>query len=458
MAKKRIILLSLLLSFFVIVALYPVTGWTQAATAIAYTGKLSDGLTDYNLLVPEYWNGTLLASLDTLGAGNVRNWLLDGGYALAGTARGPAGWNLTYAATNIIEAMDKFEELIDKPSCTIIWGRSRGGITARAALQLFPDRFDGAIPMCGGGAGTVAMWNFKLDATFALDVLLGTEYGLRLQLNNITDLATETSRINQIVTLGQQTPEGRARIALAAAFSQISTWNSPSQPEPAADDYEAQARNQASQIGFALGTSFVPFLEGLAGGPFTWNHGIDYRVQLSRSGYEKMVHELYKKAGLTLEADLKKLANAPRVYADPDAVGFIEKHNMSWTGEIRQPVFDITTTGDPAGPISDEKSYADIVRYAGNNNLLRHGLVHTGGHCNFTVGEQIAAFETMFRRLDTGRWEDDASAHGLNRLVEELQAETTVDLKGSNFVQVPLPNPMRTWDVRNWDTYSPDMK
>ena len=164
----------------------------QAATATAYTGKLSDGLTDYNLLVPANWNGTLLASLDTMGAGDVRNWLLDGGYALAGTARGPASWDLTYAATNIIEAMENLKHMLGKPSRTIIWGRSRGGITARAALQLFPDRFDGAIPMCGGGAGTVAMWNFKLDATFALDVLLGSQYGIKLQLNNITDLKKET--------------------------------------------------------------------------------------------------------------------------------------------------------------------------------------------------------------------------------------------------------------------------
>jgi pimeloyl-ACP methyl ester carboxylesterase len=163
----------------------------------------------------------------------VYGWLLDHGYALAGTARGPASWNLTYAATNIIEALDKFEDLVGEPSRTVIWGRSRGGITARVALQLFPERFDGAVPMCGGGAGTVSMWNFKLDATFALDVLLGAEYGLRLQLNNITDLATELYRINEIVRLAQQTPQGRARVALAGAFAQISTWNSPMQTEPA---------------------------------------------------------------------------------------------------------------------------------------------------------------------------------------------------------------------------------
>jgi len=451
------LVLFLSLTFFMAGALYPTDGWAQATS---YTGKLSDGATDYNLVVPQNWNGTLLASLDTLGLGTVRNWFLDHGYALAGTARGPAFWDLTYNANNIIEAMEIFEDLVGKPDRTVIWGMSRGGITARAALQLYPERFDGAVPMCGGGAGTVAMWNTKLDATFALDVLLGSEYGLRLRLNNISnaELATEMNYINQIITLAQQTPQGRARVALAGAFAQVSTWNTPGQIEPAKDDYDLQESNVASALGFGLGTMFIPFLEGLAGGPFTWNHGIDYRVQLAHSGYEKMVHALYKKAGLNLEADLRRLAKAPRVSADPDAVSFIEKENMTWTGELQQPVLDITTTGDPAGPISDEHSYAEIVRYAGNNKLLREAFVHRAGHCNFTPGEQIAAFVTLFKRLDTGKWEDDASAHGLTKLVEELQAESSVNLGGSNFVHIEPPNPMRTWDVRNWDTYSPDMK
>jgi hypothetical protein len=75
-----------------------------------------------------------------------------------------------------------------------------------------------------------------------------------------------------------------------------------------------------------------------------------------------------------------------------------------------------------------------------------------------TPGQQIAAFVTLFKQLDTGKWEDDASAHGLTKLVEELEAESSVSLGGSNFVQIEPPNPSRTWDVRNWDTYSPDMK
>jgi hypothetical protein len=358
-----------------------------------------------------------------------------------------------------VEALDIFENLVGDSSCTVVWGKSRGGITTRAIIQLFPDRFDGALPMCGGGAGTVAMWSYKLDAAFALDVLLGTEYGIRLKLTDIDDdyLMTEIANINAIVNQAQLTPQGRARVALAGALSQISTWNSPTQTEPAKDDYDLQQANVAESIGFALGTFFIPFLEGLAGGPFLWNHGINYQVQLARSGYMKMVHELYKKAGLSLRDDLRELNMAPRLSADPEAVGFIEKHNMTWTGDLQQPVLSMTTTGDPAGPISDEKAYAEVVRYAGKNRLLRSVIVHRGGHCNFTAAEQIAAFMMLFERIDTGKWLGGARAYAMTKLAEEIQAETTIDLGGTNFVQPRPLKPLRTWDVRDWDTYDPDM-
>ena len=444
-------------------AFHPEVCRAQPENVTTYTGKLSDGKSSYTILVPKDWNGTVFVSLDTLASGMrveadsiVRDWLLDHGHAVAGTDRDTVGWDLSYAAANVVEVLDTFTTLVKKPSRSIVWGKSRGGGTTRTVVQLYPDRFDAAAPMCGGGAGTIAMNNFKLDAAFGLDVLLGSEYGLRLELNNIQDLDTETSNVKEILRRAQETPQGRARVALAGAFSQIPVWNQIGQSEPAEDDFDAQQANVAAGLPYALGNFFLPFQENLAGGPFTWNHGVDYRIQLENSGYKQLVQALYKKAGLDLQADLAKLAKSPRISANPTAVGFIEKHNITWTGDLHIPVFSMTTTGDMAGPISDENSYADVVRYAGKSGLLRQAFVHRCGHCNFTPGEQIAVFETLIKRLDTGKWEDNATAEGLTKLVKKLQSKTSLDLGGSNFAPIDPPGGLRTWDVRNWDTYRPE--
>jgi pimeloyl-ACP methyl ester carboxylesterase len=434
----------------------------QAESAEAYTGKLSDAKSDYNILVPPNWNGTVFVSLDTLAAPSrresekvVRDWLLNHGYAVAGTDRNTVGWNFKYAAANVVEVLDTFIKLVGKTKRSIVWGKSLGGAVTRAVIQLHPDRFDAAVPMCGGGAGCVAMYNYKLDSAFALDELLGKEYGIRLQLHGIKDAPAEENRRQQLLNKAQQTPDGRARVALAGAFSQVPVWNWPDQSEPAEDDYDSQQANVASGMSAALGTPYIPLMENLGGGPFTWNKGVDYQVQLNKSGYKKLVQALYEKAGLDLKADLDKLEKASRLSANPDAVAFIEKNNITWTGDLQLPVLSMTTTGDSGGPISDENSYADVVHYAGKSDLLRQAFVHRCGHCNFTAAEQIAVFEALIKRLDTGKWEEGTTADGLTKLVTKLQSESSLDLGGSNFVPIDPPEALRTWDVRNWGTYKP---
>ena len=45
----------------------------------------------------------------------------------------------------------------------------------------------------------------------------------------------------------------------------------------------------------------------MAGGPMTWNHGVDYADLLNRSGSLDRVRFWYQKAGLDLDADLATL-------------------------------------------------------------------------------------------------------------------------------------------------------
>ena len=72
------------------------------------------------------------------------------------------------------------------------------------------------------------------------------------------------------------------------------------------------------------------------------------------------------------------------------------------------PVLTAHTTADGLVVPQDETAYADVVRSAGKQDLLRQAFVHRAGHCAFTSAEVISLIQVMLRRLDSGRW-DDAS-------------------------------------------------
>ena len=129
--------------------------------------------------------------------------------------------------------------------------------------------------------------------------------GPGLQVVNITDVDTNFSIAEQALTAAQATAEGRARIALVAALTDLSGWIDPFSPEPDPTDYETQEANQFLSLqGFGL-FAFFPLraeLEGRAGGNPSWNTGVDYRQQLALSIDNAEVHALYEQAGLDLEA------------------------------------------------------------------------------------------------------------------------------------------------------------
>ena len=222
-----------------------------------YTGSLSDGAT-YLIEVPRNWNGTLLlysqgyAALNpfpavvTVGPGGpadplLRFYLLTHGYALAGSSAS-IGYRVQEAFSEQIEVLDTFNALVGPPARTIAWGHSLGGIITAGLIQKYPDRFSAALPMCGATGGSVGFWNQWLDAAFAFKTLLAPGSGL--QVVNITDADTNFSIAEQALTAAQATAEGRARIALVAALTDLSGWIDPFSPEPDPTDYETQEANQ----------------------------------------------------------------------------------------------------------------------------------------------------------------------------------------------------------------------
>lgn len=382
------------------------------------TGSI--GAAQYRIEVPATWNGTLfLYSHGYVAPGRINlatdspaplisSWLLGHGYAIAGSSYSSTGWALEDAFKDQVALLDLFNQRFSKPKRVIAWGGSLGGIITAGLIQLYPDRFAGAIPLCGVLAGGAATWNAGLDGAYAFKTLLAPTSSL--QVVNITDPAANAQQATDIFAQAEGTPAGQARIALIAALGDLPGWFDPAGPEPAATDYAAQEAAQArweSQVDFAFEFQYRAELEHRAGGNPSWNTGVDYPHQLAISAVQSEVAALYQAAGLDLAADLRALNSGPRIAADPAAAAYL-KRNISFDGNINVPVLSMHTTGDGLVVVQNEAAYADAVKAAGKRDLLRQVFVHRAGHCAFSYAETIVLIQQMLLRLDTGRWDDAA--------------------------------------------------
>ena len=380
----------------------------------------SIGAAAYVIDLPVDWNGTLsLYSHGYVapGAANpasaapdraVAQWLLDRGYALAGSSYSSTGWAIEDALKDQIALLDHFAQTVGQPKRVIAIGGSLGGIITAGLVQDYPNRFAAAIPLCGVLAGGVAAWNTGLDGAYAFKTLLAPASGL--QLVHISDPAANLQLANGLVAQALQTPAGQARIALMAALSDLPGWFVPTSPAPASTDYPAMAAAQAqweSRVDFGFAFSNRAELEKRAGGNPSWNVGVDYAHQLAISADRAEVEALYRAAGLDLAADLRTLNAGANIRPDPLAVAYLDR-NVSFDGNLSVPVLTLHTTADGLVVPQDETAYADVVRSAGKQELLRQVFVQRAGHCAFTSAEVIALIETMVARLDTGRWNEAA--------------------------------------------------
>jgi pimeloyl-ACP methyl ester carboxylesterase len=337
-------------------------------------------------------------------------WLLANGYAIAGSSYSQNGWALQQAFHDQIALLGHFQDEHGKPARTIAWGHSLGGIITAGLIQLNPERFAGAIPMCGVVAGGVGVWNQGLDAEFVFKTLAPEAAASALQLVNITNTGFGTGSNFQLAEFvaaqEQATPQGRARLALVAAVADTPGWFDTASAEPASGDFAGRELNQYkwdSQVTFPFSFALRAELEARAGGNPSWNTGVDYRNELNRSINKDEVAALYAQAGLDLNADLDKLADAPRISASASAVSYLTKY-IVFNGQLESPVLTMHTIGDGLVLPQDEQAYSNVVRSQDNSDLLRTTFVHRAGHCAFTPAETVTAFNTLIHRLNTGSW------------------------------------------------------
>lgn len=381
-------------------------------------GKLPDG-TEYLMRVPASWNGTVIRDLDyASNAGSRNSWrnysyLLDKGYALIGTGRHPLRalrYDPAVEIANLDRVLEMFDRRFRRPDRVIQFGCSGGGAVTLGVAEDFSSRIDGAVSL----AAHIPVWqmNTFLDGWFTLKALIAPDLP-------VVDLPFEASgevrpdipeAWRRAINAAQQTPEGRARIALAFTLGQWPAWVNGLTPQPRLDD---AAELQHSMYHAVFQTASAPGGNGrirkelaASGQQLSWNTGVDYRefFENGNESFKQAVRQLYQEAGLQLDADLARVNAFPRVSASPYALEWWNAPGRTAKGDPKIPLLRLHEIGDPSIPPSLVQGYDDLVRANGRDNLYRTAYVQSASHCGYNAAEAMAAIETMMRRLDTGRW------------------------------------------------------
>jgi pimeloyl-ACP methyl ester carboxylesterase len=270
-------------------ALTSVTSGVAAAAGPVSADGTIDGAA-FKIEIPTNWNGTLvLYSHGYVPPGNpnpatdggdpvTRKFLMDQGFALAGSSYKSTGWAVKDALVDQIALLDHFTATYGEPERTIAWGHSLGGMITAGLVQRHPDRFAGALPMCGVLAGGVGVWNSALDVEFVFKTLLAPPNST-LQVVNISNPVANLGQAEGLLAAAQATPQGRARLALVAAVGDTPGWFSPVAPEPAANHFGDREQNQFlwdQQVDFPFLFALRAELESRAGGNPSFNTSVDY--------------------------------------------------------------------------------------------------------------------------------------------------------------------------------------
>jgi hypothetical protein len=111
---------------------------------------------------------------------------------------------------------------------------------------------------------------------------------------------------------------------------------------------------------------------------------------------------------------------------------------------------------DVVDPAPDKLAYLQTLTNAQTEHLFRLIWTDRPGHATHSDLEKAVAFTVLIDRLDSGQWRD-TSVSALERLAEEIQSDTSLQLGATRFFDPgPLPAPLNVWDISSWGTYQPE--
>ena len=366
--------------------------------ADAWSGKL--GNAGYRIEVPRTWNGILVmyahgyggtGSVLNVSIPSIRQYLIANGYAWAASSYSTNFYDVRAGVEDTNELALEFVSLAAKHGRTLaaprkrfLIGHSMGGHVTGAAIErearetaVHKVEYDGAVPMCGV-MGDTELFNYFTAFQWAAEKLAGVPY----TKGPVADPAALRTQLQE---------------ALFKTYPTELTWSG-TQLRDLVRNLTGGARSNFNE-GFAS-KQWQDALWSTVGGDGTINGILSMPVTDTReivyqfdddpaiNDEERAFNEEIHRSTPAAEA------NALR----SDGLRFIPKVN----GEFEIPVVSLHTLGDLYVPFKMQQIYRERAQAKGNDRLLVQRAIRGTGHCEFTIAEQVSAFQAVVRWEENG--------------------------------------------------------
>ena len=352
------------------------------------------GGAQYHVEVPANWNGKLVmyahgyageTNLLSVNDPSIRRYLIQNGYAWAASSYSKNFYDVRVGVEDTNALALEFNKIakangreLAAPSKLYITGHSMGGHITAAAIEdeAFATanhkvKYNGAVPMCGV-VGDTELFDYFAGAQVTAQALAGLP---KYPTPNWSDISAQVT--STLFTTFPSVPT-----ATGAKFASV-VKNLTGGERP------------MFGLGLAAGGSFAA-VWGVFGSDGTVN-GILNRSTLDTNRFTYTIDGDVPGSTALNSSVLKLTAAADANRLRTDGLRWIPKAN----GEFKIPVVTLHTLGDLYVPFSMEQIYNKRVAAKGNSTWLVQRAVRGISHCDFTIAEQVEAFDAMIK------WERD---------------------------------------------------
>ena len=351
----------------------------------------------YRIEVPAGWNGELVVwAHGYAGVGleltvqnppmPLRAHLLSEGYAWAASSyrRNDYDVKAGVADTHALTAL--FNGIVAKPGRTYLVGASMGGHITAAAIEQYPNAYDGAMPTCG------VLADYELFDYF-LDFNLGAQ-----QLGT----GSSTFPVDPATYLGTTVPA--IKLALSGG-----AWPAPVTPAAQQLKTLTMLRSGGVRPNFDSAWLFWNSIAGIVSGQpgnFLFDLGLGDGTLVGHPGVAvdntDTVYQLDVDPALSADEVAFNQAIA-RVASDPAGRRPAGMANIPVVkGTPRIPVLTLHNLGDLFVPFKMEVDYARRVAANGASDLVVQRAIRGVGHCDFTSQEMVTGFDDLVTWVETG--------------------------------------------------------